>query len=299
MTRDEAIDILKGYKHYAVGIEHNGESHTKAFDMAITALSKPNYETDTEVRLVVTDRHKDKVVLFDAFGEVEYLPTEPMTHEEAWKQTDLISRDMLVSKLKRRKKFFIDAWGSFHLLSITDRARVDELDACIAEITNAPTIAEKHQLSEETPTNTPTDLISRAEAMGAVQDHFNADGFKGYDDGQKMMDRIKALPSVSAERGTCYNCEHWNAETHGCKRNPSVEAWNETDYCSYYSTESAPNSTQEVPKKYPCEPKRGEWIDEGYEMKCSVCDADFDYCDNDCNRFVYCPNCGAKMGVSE
>lgn len=44
------------------------------------------------------------------------------------------------------------------------------------------------------------DLISRAEAMGAVQDHFNADGFKGYDDGQKMMDRIKAVPSVSAER---------------------------------------------------------------------------------------------------
>ena len=45
-----------------------------------------------------------------------------------------------------------------------------------------------------------SDLISRADAMGAVQDHFNADGFKGYDDGQKMMDRIKALPSVSAER---------------------------------------------------------------------------------------------------
>lgn len=41
-----------------------------------------------------------------------------------------------------------------------------------------------------------TDLIRRADAMGAVQDHFNADGFKGYDDGQKMMDRIKALPSA-------------------------------------------------------------------------------------------------------
>ena len=41
-----------------------------------------------------------------------------------------------------------------------------------------------------------TDLISRADAMGAVQDHFNANGFKGYDDGQKMMDRIKALPSA-------------------------------------------------------------------------------------------------------
>jgi hypothetical protein len=43
-----------------------------------------------------------------------------------------------------------------------------------------------------------TDTISRADAMGAVQDHFNADGFKGYDDGQKMMDRINALPSADA-----------------------------------------------------------------------------------------------------
>ena len=38
------------------------------------------------------------------------------------------------------------------------------------------------------------DLISRTDAMGAVQDHFNAYGFKGYYDGQRMMDRINALP---------------------------------------------------------------------------------------------------------
>lgn len=43
-----------------------------------------------------------------------------------------------------------------------------------------------------------SELISKDGAVGAVQDHFNADGFKGYDDGQKMMDRIKALPSVEA-----------------------------------------------------------------------------------------------------
>ena len=46
-----------------------------------------------------------------------------------------------------------------------------------------------------------SDLISRADAMGAVQDHFNANGFKGYDDGQKMMDRIKALPSADRPIG--------------------------------------------------------------------------------------------------
>lgn len=47
------------------------------------------------------------------------------------------------------------------------------------------------------PNNTcEVDLISRKDAMGAVQDHFSADGFKGYYDGQKMMDRITALPSA-------------------------------------------------------------------------------------------------------
>lgn len=87
------------------------------------------------------------------------------------------------------------------------------------------TINEKHQLSEETPTvfidgighfpkltetsqnltepnnACEVDLISRQDAFGAVQDHFNADGFKGYDDGQKMMDRIKALPSADRPSG--------------------------------------------------------------------------------------------------
>ena len=32
---------------------------------------------------------------------------------------------------------------------------------------------------------------------------------------------------------TCKDCIHYNAETKGCKRNPSVEAWEENDYCSY------------------------------------------------------------------
>ena len=59
------------------------------------------------------------------------------------------------------------------------------------------------------------DTISRADAMGAVQDHFNADGFKGYCDGQQMMDRIKALPSAEA-RPT----GEWKPKNH------------HTDYCS-------------------------------------------------------------------
>jgi len=32
---------------------------------------------------------------------------------------------------------------------------------------------------------------------------------------------------------TCGGCVHWNSETNGCKRNPSVEGWKEDDFCSY------------------------------------------------------------------
>lgn len=32
---------------------------------------------------------------------------------------------------------------------------------------------------------------------------------------------------------TCGECKWWNEETHGCDRNPSVEPWWETDFCSY------------------------------------------------------------------
>ena len=31
----------------------------------------------------------------------------------------------------------------------------------------------------------------------------------------------------------CGECKWWNEETHGCNRNPSVNAWWETDFCSY------------------------------------------------------------------
>lgn len=34
----------------------------------------------------------------------------------------------------------------------------------------------------------------------------------------------------------CKNCMYYNAETKGCERNPSVEAWEENDYCSYGET---------------------------------------------------------------
>lgn len=79
MTREEAIRIIETvfqdeyvYKYYD-SITH------QALNMAIEALSQPNYETDTEVRLAVTNRKKEKVILCDAYGEVEYYPIEALS----------------------------------------------------------------------------------------------------------------------------------------------------------------------------------------------------------------------------
>ena len=32
----------------------------------------------------------------------------------------------------------------------------------------------------------------------------------------------------------CKECDHWNAETHGCTRNPSLEPGWESDFCNYW-----------------------------------------------------------------
>lgn len=44
---------------------------------------------------------------------------------------------------------------------------------------------------------------------------------------------IHSVPAVERRPIRCWNCIHYNAETKGCKRNPSVEAWEEGDFCNY------------------------------------------------------------------
>ena len=45
------------------------------------------------------------------------------------------------------------------------------------------------------------------------------------------------------------------------------------------------------------EPKQGEWIESDFfgDIECSNCGAEWDCCDNDTERFNFCPNCGADM----
>ena len=112
MTRDEAITWLKEMKdtielYNDLSHSYTFDKYPQAIDMAIYALNREekwlddfannvsndtrsrNYESDTEVRLAVVNRYKRRVVLFDPFGEEEYLPTEPsrltISKEEAEK----------------------------------------------------------------------------------------------------------------------------------------------------------------------------------------------------------------------
>ena len=157
----------------------------------------------------------------------------------------------------------------------------------------------------------PTDLISRADAIGVVQDHFNADGFKGYDDGQKMMDRIKALPS--ADRPSM----EWKPVSEGLPQSvgsyivtcKDEHGWVYVDYDYWTVADEFKYNRDKVtawipfPRPY-CEAKKksglyyaddrptGEWTD---MCACSICGFQPWY-EGDIHTLSYCPNCGAKMG---
>lgn len=49
-----------------------------------------------------------------------------------------------------------------------------------------------------------------------------------------VREALRAVPSADVKPVVfCRNCVHWNAETHGCTRNPSLAPWWETDFCNY------------------------------------------------------------------
>lgn len=50
-----------------------------------------------------------------------------------------------------------------------------------------------------------------------------------------FIQELKFLPSADVTPIVrCKECDHWNAETHGCTRNPSLEPWWESDFCNYW-----------------------------------------------------------------
>lgn len=46
------------------------------------------------------------------------------------------------------------------------------------------------------------------------------------------------------------------------------------------------------------EVKHGEWQEDGLDnIICSACGESFNICDNDTERFIYCPSCGTKCDI--
>lgn len=52
----------------------------------------------------------------------------------------LIDANALIKKFRADRDLFVSAWNSFKEMHPKDKARVDELDMCIAETINAPTV---------------------------------------------------------------------------------------------------------------------------------------------------------------
>ena len=52
----------------------------------------------------------------------------------------LINGDRVLMKLNQHRLLFFAYCGDFSILSEKDKSRVDEIDSCIADVINAPTI---------------------------------------------------------------------------------------------------------------------------------------------------------------
>lgn len=52
----------------------------------------------------------------------------------------LIDANAFLLKLKKSHDLFVDAWEGFSNLPKEDKARVDEISNCIADVFNAPTV---------------------------------------------------------------------------------------------------------------------------------------------------------------
>lgn len=205
MTREEAKAVLYEWQKMMV---RNGvpidTSKVQALRVAIEALSKPNYESDTEVRLAVTDRNKDKVILWDAFGEVEYYPngeincvhcphyheTEDDTgvHGHCGSHGRLIDADALIKELEKVLEFLMnetngakdnpEKFTSKFIASVA--GRMDGIVDAEIEIDNAPTIEPSGG------------LISREDALRELNG-----ACSNWQDDSKVSEIVSALPSAS------------------------------------------------------------------------------------------------------
>lgn len=169
MTREEAINWLNFIKYHVDNkiMATFDDGSKEALNMAIEALSTPSGD------LISKQMAIDAVT-----GAIWHYPNECYKNLNVYEVAEELVSDAIKSPPSAETQtIFIEGIGHFPKLSETSQNPTEPNNTC------------------------EVDLISRADAMGAVQDHFNANGFKGYDDGQKMMDRIKELPSTYSVQG--------------------------------------------------------------------------------------------------
>ena len=85
----------------------------------------------------------------------------------------------------------------------------DQVMSVIARVPTESSESEKHQLSEEIPTNTPTDLISRQDAIDTLKRVAGV--------GNRALDALKNIPTEGRPKGKWeihYN--YWNGEECKC-----------------------------------------------------------------------------------
>lgn len=70
---------------------------------------------------------------------------------------DTISREALRQKLQDHHDFFVNAYGNFRGMSLNDKARVDEIDNCIAMVVNAPSVTPQPKVGKWIKTYEPND----------------------------------------------------------------------------------------------------------------------------------------------
>ena len=80
---------------------------------------------------------------------------------------DTISREALRQKLQDHHDFFVNAYGNFRGMSLNDKARVDEIDNCIAMVVNAPSVTPKQKVGKWIDSNIPQEKYVCSECGGA------------------------------------------------------------------------------------------------------------------------------------
>ena len=245
-------------------IQHGVPSHSakrKALANAIALLSMDTHEIHTETHECVKETH----------------------------DSDLISREDL---LKKAEKGNITKYSTNSVNIITTDV------VTVENIKKAPS-ADTPTTEVKKPTNTPTDLISRADAVAYPLgfDHYDKEnGSREFICGvESYREYIQHLPSVSVESKATeniYDCDlisradivyHKQLEPMGNGQYEEVEVAYKSDI------DGIPSVSAE---------RVGEWelckdIDGEYGI-CSVCgnDADFSHYGK---PYHYCPNCGARM----